>query len=80
MASVTFVPVKSERRLTVVEMQSALVEAGGGSLPIEESTNLVDAVAASRGRGGKTLVAGSLFLVGEALGHFLGEQFEVSLQ
>lgn len=80
MASVTFVPVKSERRLTVAEMQSALVEAGGGSLPIEESTNLVDAVAASRGRGGKTLVAGSLFLVGEALGHFLGERFEVSLQ
>jgi dihydrofolate synthase/folylpolyglutamate synthase len=80
MASVTFVPVKSERRLTVAEMQSALVEAGGGSLSIEESTNLVDAVAASRGRGGKTLVAGSLFLVGEALGHFLGERFEVSLQ
>ena len=78
--SVIFVPVKSERRLSVVEMQSALVEAGGGSLPIEEATDLVAAVEASRGRGGKTLVAGSLFLVGEALGHFLGERFEVSLQ
>lgn len=80
LASVTFVPVKSERRLTVAEMKSFLVEAGGGGLPQAEFATLPEAVAGARTRGGKTLVAGSLFLVGEALGHFLGERFEVSLQ
>lgn len=79
-ASITFVPVKSERRLTVEEMKAFLTEAGGAHLPQAEFATLPEAVAAARARGGKTLVAGSLFLVGEALGHFLGERFEVSLQ
>lgn len=78
--SVTFVPVKSERRLSVEEMKAFLNEAGGGHLPQAEFATLPEAVAATQARGGKTLVAGSLFLVGEALGHFLGESFEVSLQ
>jgi dihydrofolate synthase/folylpolyglutamate synthase len=80
MASVTFMPVKSERRLTVEEMKAFLAEAGGAHLPQAEFATLPEAVGAARSRGGKTLVAGSLFLVGEALGHFLGEHFEVSLQ
>lgn len=80
LASVSFIPVKSERRLTVEEMKAFLVEAGGGTLPQADLESLPDAVASARARGGKTLVAGSLFLVGEALGHFLGERFEVSLQ
>lgn len=80
LASVTFVPVKSERRLTVPEMKGFLEEAGGRDLPQAAFDDLPDAVASARARGGKTLVAGSLFLVGEALGHFLGETFEVSLQ
>lgn len=80
LASVTFIPVKSERRLTVEEMKGFLAEAGGGDLPQAGFESLPDAVASARARGGKTLVAGSLFLVGEALGHFLGERFEVSLQ
>ena len=80
LSAVTFVPVKSERRLSVEEMRSALVEAGGGGLPYEESDALLPAIEATRRDGGKTLVAGSLFLVGETLGHFLGESFEVSLQ
>lgn len=79
-ASVTFVPVKSERRLSVEEMKTYLDEAGGGHLPQAEFATLAEAVAANRAGGGKILVAGSLFLVGEALGHFLGEPFEVSLQ
>jgi dihydrofolate synthase/folylpolyglutamate synthase len=79
-ASITFVPVKSERRLTVEEMKAFLTEAGGAHLPQAEFATLPEAVASARARGGKTLVAGSLFLVGEALGHFLGERFEVSLQ
>jgi hypothetical protein len=49
-------------------------------LPQAEFESLPDAIAGARARDGKTLVAGSLFLVGEALGHFLGERFEVSLQ
>ncbi len=78
--SVTFVPVKSERRLSVAEMRAAFLESGGAGIPTDESSDLIAAVEASRRRDGKTLVAGSLFLVGEALGHFLGERFEVSLQ
>jgi hypothetical protein len=61
-------------------MKGFLEEAGGGALPQAEFESLPDAIAGARARGGKTLVAGSLFLVGEALGHFLGERFEVSLQ
>jgi dihydrofolate synthase / folylpolyglutamate synthase len=80
LASVSFIPVKSERRLTVEEMKGFLAEAGGGALSQTEFESLPDAVASARALGGKTLVAGSLFLVGEALGHFLGERFEVSLQ
>jgi dihydrofolate synthase/folylpolyglutamate synthase len=80
LASVSFIPVRSERRLTVEEMKTFLCEAGGGAVPQDEFESLPDAVANARARGGKTLVAGSLFLVGEALGHFLGERFEVSLQ
>ena len=79
-ASVAFVPVKSERRLTVEEMRASLAEAGGGDLPQAEFASLAAAIESARSRGGKTLVTGSLFLVGETLGHFLGERFEVSLQ
>jgi hypothetical protein len=61
-------------------MKTFLAEAGGAHLPQAEFATLPEAVGAARSRGGKTLVAGSLFLVGEALGHFLGERFEVSLQ
>jgi dihydrofolate synthase / folylpolyglutamate synthase len=79
-ASVNFVPVKSDRRLSVEEMRAALAEAGGGDLPQAGFASLPAAIQSARSNGGKTLVAGSLFLVGEALGHFLGERFEVSLQ
>ncbi len=80
LASVTFVPVKSERRLSVAEMREALAAAGGDALPQDEAATLPEAIARARDGGGKVLVAGSLFLVGEALGHFLGERFEASLQ
>lgn len=80
LGSVAFVPVKSERRLPLHEMKACLEEAGGGALPQSEHEDLPSALAAARSRGGKALVAGSLFLVGEMLGHFLGERFEESLQ
>lgn len=74
--SVTFVPVKSERRLSVEEMEAALLEAGGGDLPVWNEESLAAAI----GEGTPVLVAGSLFLVGQALAEFLGEAFESSLQ
>lgn len=74
--SVTFVPVKSERRLSVDEMEAALSEAGGGELPVSRAETLAAAIE----QDGRVLVAGSLFLVGQALAEFLGEAFESSLQ
>jgi len=79
-STITLIPVKSERRLTAEEMKAALQEVGGITIPVEDATNLGDALESSRSKAGTTLVTGSLFLVGEALGLFLGEQFEVSLQ
>ncbi len=80
LASVTLVPVKSERRLSVEEMKAALCSAGGDDIPTTVSDNVLAAIETAGSRREKTLVAGSLFLVGEALGHFLGETFETSLQ
>ncbi len=80
LASVDFVPVKSERRLAVSEMKEALVAAGGARLPQGDAAALPEALALARRRGGRSLVAGSLFLVGEALGHLHGERYEASLQ
>lgn len=80
LSSVILVSLKSERRLTVGEMRIALNEAGGAYLPTLEAATLTEAIESSRSKDGITLVAGSLFLVGETLGYFFGEQFEVSLQ
>lgn len=74
--SVTFVTVKSERRLTVDEMEAALLEAGGGDLPVFCAETLAAAIEQDR----RVLVAGSLFLVGQAIAEFVGEAFESSLQ
>jgi dihydrofolate synthase/folylpolyglutamate synthase len=74
--SVTFVTVKSERRLTVEEMEAALLEAGGGDLPVFCAETLAAAIEQDR----RVLVAGSLFLVGQAIAEFVGEAFESSLQ
>ncbi|MEM7601359.1 MAG: folylpolyglutamate synthase/dihydrofolate synthase family protein [Verrucomicrobiota bacterium] len=78
--SVTFVPIKSERRLSTKEMQKALQEAGGNDIPVDETSSLEGALHAAEHSSSKTLVAGSLFLVGEALGLLDGVSFEVSLQ
>ncbi|MDF1823474.1 MAG: bifunctional folylpolyglutamate synthase/dihydrofolate synthase [Verrucomicrobiales bacterium] len=78
--AVTFVPIKSERKLASEKMDEALREAGGGSLPVMKSASLAEALEAAQSSEGKTLVAGSLFLAGEALGILDGVSFEVSLQ
>ncbi len=78
--SVTFVPIKSERRLSAEKMEAALIAAGGEAIPVEESVSLKDALEVAKNSDGKTLIAGSLFLVGEVLGLLEGGFFEVSLQ
>ncbi|MEQ1843940.1 MAG: hypothetical protein ABL994_26345, partial [Verrucomicrobiales bacterium] len=78
--AVILIPVKSERRLSLDEMNDALIDAGGTEIPVESASTVGEAIEQSRLRGGKTLVAGSLFLVGETLGLFRGESFEISLQ
>ncbi|MEM1443431.1 MAG: folylpolyglutamate synthase/dihydrofolate synthase family protein [Verrucomicrobiota bacterium] len=80
MGEVVFVPIKSERRLPADKMKEALVEAGGESISTTEGGSLGEALEAASGSELKTLVAGSLFLVGEALGLLDGVSFEVSLQ
>lgn len=80
LASVTFVPVKSERRLSEEELKAAFVEAGGDGIPVRGASGLSEALAKVKETEGKTLVAGSLFLVGEVLSHFQDGSFEVSLQ
>lgn len=82
LASVDFAPVHSTRTLSVEEMQAHLAEAGGAELPQSISETLPDALSAAKNRDleGRVLVAGSLFLVGEALAYFSGGAFEPSLQ
>lgn len=76
-SSVTFVPIKSERRLSVVEMSKAFISAGGDPQKVNFTNSLEEALAKLEGR---QLVAGSLFLVGEAKSILDGGEFEVSLQ
>jgi dihydrofolate synthase/folylpolyglutamate synthase len=78
--SVTLVPIKSERRLSVEKMKAALLAAGGEEIHVSESENLASALEMAQSGKGKTLVAGSLFLIGETLSLLNGDAFEVSLQ
>ncbi|MEM9017943.1 MAG: folylpolyglutamate synthase/dihydrofolate synthase family protein [Verrucomicrobiota bacterium] len=79
-ATVTLVPIQSERRLSEEEMGEALIEAGGVDLPLIDATDLSEALAAANSRDGRSLLTGSLFLVGEARGLLGGEAVEVSGQ
>lgn len=76
-ASVTFVPIRSERRLLGEEMSKAFIDAGGDPQKVDSVASLEEALAKV---GGRQLVAGSLFLVGEAKSILDGGEFEVSLQ
>ena len=79
-ASFSFVPIKSERRISPSEMKAALIEAGGEGIPTTEIDTLATAIEAAEKNENRTLIAGSLFLAGEALHQITGEPFEVSLQ
>jgi len=86
LGSLALVPVNSARRIPVAEMRRAFEEACDGELPIPiaECATLQEALAKAKTRaaseGGRVLVAGSLYLVGEALALLEGGDFEPSLQ
>lgn len=80
LSSITLVPVKSERRMGEDEMKIFLHEAGGKAVPVRAAGDLDEAFRTLEGETERTLVAGSLFLVGEVLSRFQDDEFEVSLQ
>lgn len=78
--AVMFVPIQSERRMTGEEMEKFWIEAGGDAT-VAHTDDLLTAIETSAAIPGPTLIAGSLFLVGEALSLFEdGRTFEVSQQ
>lgn len=79
---VIFVPIKSERRLSSEEMSQSLSDAGHSRVETFSVTSVKAAIAQARNFPEKILIAGSLFLVGEALSALEDETeaFEVSLQ
>ncbi len=79
-ARVILVPIKSERRLSATDMSAALTEAGHADVSVYTAVDVADALELSVEFGSKRLVAGSLFLVGEALAELQGGALEVSEQ
>ncbi len=75
-----FVPVKSERKLSTEELEDALEKAGGKDIPTVSFQTLRNALEHAEEHPEKILIAGSLFLVGEALGYLKRLPFEVSEQ
>lgn len=79
-ASVSLVPIASERRLSNRAMKESLESVAGTSVPTEVFARLPDAMESALRQRERVLVAGSLFLVGEALSLLQGKGFETSLQ
>ncbi len=77
--TITLVPVTSERSVSLEVMREAM-DRVGGQFEVNEVDCLETALEAALGRDGMSLVAGSLFLVGEARGLLMDDPFEVSLQ
>lgn len=78
--SIIFVPIKSERRLSADVMKAALETVGGTEIKTTEAISVAEALEMAKASDHRTLVAGSLFLVGEALSLIENGDFEVSLQ
>lgn len=78
--SVIFVPIKSERRLSPDAMSAAFHRAGGTEIDVVTAETVAEALALAEKGKNRTLVAGSLFLVGEVLSLIGNGGFEVSLQ
>lgn len=77
---ILFVPIKSERRMPPEEMQSMLESSDAPIPPSQCFPDIDQAWETLSKQEGKILVAGSLFLVGEALSRFSRQSFEVSEQ
>lgn len=80
LAGVFFVPVKSQRGVPTEKLRAALREAGPYQLYGGSFETIAEALAEIPRDDHRILVAGSLFLIGETLGHYQNESFEVSLQ
>ncbi len=78
--SIIFVPIQSERRLSADVMKAALETVGGTEIKTTEAISVAEALEMAKASDHRTLVAGSLFLVGEALSLIENGDFEVSLQ
>lgn len=79
-AAVSFVPIRSERRLSRDRLIAAWESAGGEPGQVRPPAELPDLLQSGPEGSERMLVAGSLFLVGEARAHLLDEEFETSLQ
>jgi len=78
--SVILVPIKSERRFSPEAMKAALRKAGGEGIETTELGTVAEALELAGEKKSRILIAGSLFLVGEALSLISNGDFEVSLQ
>ena len=76
-AKIFFCPVDSPRAVTAAELAGQL---SANAPPHECFDSFQDAFAAARAHGGPVLVAGSLFLVGEARAALMGANFQPSSQ
>ncbi|MCF6314440.1 MAG: bifunctional folylpolyglutamate synthase/dihydrofolate synthase [Verrucomicrobiales bacterium] len=66
-ASFVFVPLRAKRGLQVDALIAALQQSAARELAYSQADQLQDALEQARARGGRVLVTGSLFLVGEVL-------------
>lgn len=80
MGEITFVPLKSERGLTTEMLHETYRLAGLSPIPAHEATSCVEALTLASSSPLRTLVTGSLYLVGEALALLNKGEFETSLQ
>ena len=65
--SLIFSPVKSQRGLSREAIHAAATKAGFGDRVVESEIELIDAISDLKSQPGLGLIAGSLFLAGEAL-------------
>lgn len=70
-------PINTPRAATIAQLEAALPP---GSAPHECFPTFAEACAAATSQSDPVLVAGSLFLIGEARAHLLAEKFQSSLQ
>jgi len=78
--AITFVPLQSERGLSTGALRESYESAGLPAIPLREATSWSEASSLVASSSLRTLVTGSLYLVGEALAMLSEGEFEASLQ